>query len=85
MVLCALYVVFCARAFDYYMLDQVSLPIPILRCRNRKVLFYCHYPDKLLSTNRTSLAMKAYRLVLDTLEELTTAMAHTTLVNSKYT
>lgn len=85
MLLCALYVVICARAFDYYMLDQVSLPIPILRCRNRKVLFYCHYPDKLLSTNRTSLAMKAYRLVLDTLEEVTTAMAHTTLVNSKYT
>ena len=85
MFLCALYVVFWAGNIDYYILDLVSLPVPILRCRNRKVLFYCHYPDKLLATNRSSLTMKVYRLVLDSLEEATTGMAHTILVNSRYT
>ena len=85
MVLCALWVVLFAGHKDYYILDQVSLPIPILRCRNRKVLFYCHFPDKLLSTNRGSLVMKVYRFFLDNLEEITTGMAQTTLVNSKFT
>ena len=67
------------------MLDQVSLPIPLLKCRNRKVFFYCHHPDKLLQTNRSSCLMKAYRFVLDNLEEITTGMSHTVVVNSKYT
>ena len=85
MLLCAIYVVLFAGAFEYYILDQVSLPIPLLRCRNRKVLFYCHHPDKLLSTNRSSLIMKVYRFFLDAAEEITTGLAQTTLVNSKYT
>ena len=63
----------------------MSLPIPLLRLRNRNVLFYCHFPDKLLSTNRKSYIMQAYRFVLDHLEELTTAMAYTVLVNSRFT
>lgn len=85
MLLCALWVVLCAGSFYCYLLDQVSLPIPLLRCRNRKVLFYCHFPDKLLSTNRASIIMRVYRFFLDHLEELTTAMAHTVLVNSRFT
>ena len=48
MLLCAIWVVLFAGGFDYYMLDQVSLPVPLLRCRNRNVFFYCHHPDKLL-------------------------------------
>ena len=52
---------------------------------NSKVLFYCHYPDKLLSTNRGSLIMRSYRLILDTVEELTTGMAQTIVVNSEFT
>jgi alpha-1,3/alpha-1,6-mannosyltransferase len=83
--LCALWVTFFAGPFDYYVIDLSSFPIPILRCRNRKVLYYCHYPDKLLCTNRRGYLMKAYRCVLDSMEEVTTGMAHTTLVNSKFT
>ena len=75
MVLCAIWVVLFAGGFDYYLLDQVSLPIPLLKCRNRKVFFYCHHPDKLLQTNRRSCLMKAYRFVLDNLEEVTTGLA----------
>ena len=52
MLLCALYVFFWAGSFDYIVLDLVSFPIPLLRLLNRRVLFYCHYPDKLLCTDR---------------------------------
>ena len=84
MILCALYVLLFTGGYDWYVIDQVSLPIPLLRCRG-KVLFYCHYPDKLLSTNRRNCVMKLYRVVLDFWEEVTTAFATVTLVNSKYT
>ena len=85
MLLCALYVVLFAGHYDYYILDQVSFPIPILRCRSRNVFFYCHYPDKLLSTDRSSFLKRFYRFFLDLIEELTTAMAKTIVVNSLFT
>lgn len=34
--------------------------------------FYCHFPDLLLATNRSSLLTKLYRFPLDLLEEITT-------------
>lgn len=86
MVLCALYVVtFRSSEFDYFILDQVSFPIPILKLVNSKVLFYCHYPDKLLSTKRSSVVMRFYRYFLDLFEELTTGMAQLIVVNSGFT
>jgi alpha-1,3/alpha-1,6-mannosyltransferase len=84
MMLCALYVLVMCGRFDLYVVDQVSLPVPLLRLRSR-VLFYCHHPDKLLCTNRGNILMKAYRTVLDFFEEVTTALASITLVNSEYT
>ena len=77
MMLCALWIVAFTNTdeYDYFILDQVSFPIPILKSINSKILFYCHYPDKLLSTNRKSFIMKAYRYLLDKLEEYTTGMA----------
>jgi alpha-1,3/alpha-1,6-mannosyltransferase len=85
MLLCAIWVVLFAGPVDCYVIDSVSFPIPILRCRNRKVLYYCHYPDKLLATNRRTCLVKMYRGVIDFVEEVTTGMAHTTLVNSNFT
>lgn len=84
MMLCALWVVLFAGRNEWYVIDQVSMPIPLLRCR-QKTLFYCHHPDKLLCTNRGNWLMKAYRCVLDFVEEVTTSFASVTLVNSKYT
>ena len=84
MLLCALYVVLFCGHFDWYVIDQVSLPVPLLRCRS-KVLFYCHHPDKLLCTNRQNWLMKLYRLFLDFFEEITTFCANVILVNSAYT
>jgi alpha-1,3/alpha-1,6-mannosyltransferase len=85
MLLCAMWVVCFAGPVDCYVIDSVSFPIPILRCRNRKVLYYCHYPDKLLSTNRRTIFVNLYRSIIDFCEEMTTGMAHTTLVNSNFT
>lgn len=67
-------------------LDQVSACIPILRLARtrKKVLFYCHFPDQLL-TQRESLLKRIYRLPLDWLEEYTTGMADCIVVNSHFT
>ena len=85
MVLCAISVCVFEGTFYAVILDQVSLPIPLLRLRYGNVFFYCHYPDKLLSTNRASIIMKVYRFFLDFAEEITTAMAKVIVVNSHFT
>jgi len=83
MLLCAIWLVlFMGGVYDYIILDQVSFPIPILKWSNKRVLFYCHFPDKLLSTNRGSIIMRTYRWFLDLAEELTTGAAQTIVVNS---
>jgi hypothetical protein len=72
-----------------------TLPVRQRHCRERtpgkwrscvcpKVLFYCHYPDLLLTTRQSSLK-RLYRAPLDWVEEKTTGMADTILVNSKFT
>ncbi|CAK4139444.1 unnamed protein product [Aphanomyces euteiches] len=71
---------------DIFFLDQVSLPIPLLRAYfGKPVYFYGHYPDKLLCTDRRSLLKRLYRLPLDSIEETTTCAADTMVVNSKFT
>ena len=86
MMLCAIWLlIYKANEYDYIILDQVSFPIPIIRLFNTKILFYCHFPDKLLSTKRDSSLMKFYRYFMDYIEEFTTGMAHTIVVNSNFT
>ncbi|XP_001655818.2 alpha-1,3/1,6-mannosyltransferase ALG2 [Aedes aegypti] len=72
--------------FDVVFCDLISLGIPILRLAraNPKVLFYCHYPDQLLS-KPGNLLKKYYRMPLNFLEEVTTGQADGILVNSKFT
>lgn len=48
------------------------------------MLFYCHFPDQLL-TARRSFLKRVYRAPLDWLEETTTGMADRVLVNSRFT
>lgn len=66
--------------------DLISLCIPFLKMARGpfRVIFYCHHPDKLLTTEGGFLK-KIYRAPLNWLEELTTAKADKVLVNSKYT
>lgn len=69
---------------DVVFCDQISACIPILRRSKAKVIFYCHFPDMLL-THRKGFLKKIYRVPIDRLEEWTTGQAHCVLVNSKFT
>jgi len=64
--------------------DGVSTQIPILRLRF-PVLFYCHFPDLLLCTQRGSFLKRLYRFPLDWLESTTTGLANVIVVNSNFT
>lgn len=65
-----------------YFVDQLSTCIPALRLlAQKRVVFYCHFPDKLLANGefvqgkmkrRGSALKRAYRLPMDWLEEVTT-------------
>ena len=78
------YNLFSPKRFDVIICDQISACIPILKLTRAKVLFYCHFPDQLL-TERKNILKKLYRCPLDKLEEVTTGMANRVLVNSKFT
>ncbi|XP_028738604.1 alpha-1,3/1,6-mannosyltransferase ALG2 isoform X1 [Peromyscus leucopus] len=87
MVFLALYVLFLSgEEFDVVVCDQVSACIPVFKLarRRKKVLFYCHFPDLLLS-KRNSTLKRFYRAPIDWIEEYTTGMADRILVNSQYT
>ncbi|OQS06520.1 alpha-1,3-mannosyltransferase [Thraustotheca clavata] len=71
---------------DIFLVDQVSLPVPLLRALwGRPVYFYGHYPDKLLCVDRSSILKSIYRLPLDKFEEWTTYASDAIVVNSKFT
>lgn len=77
--------------FDIIFCDQISAPIPLFKWfshvrngRTPKVIFYCHFPDLLL-TERKNLFKRIYRLPIDWMEEKTTGSADVILVNSKFT
>ena len=81
----AIYILLCHRSkFDIFVCDQVSACVPLLKLSGSKVLFYCHFPDQLL-TNRDWWMKKWYRRPLDWWEEKTTGMADEILVNSNFT
>lgn len=68
--------------------DQVSTPLLLLRILGIPNIFYCHYPDKLLSpgaSGATGLLKRLYRAPLDWFEEFTTGLADIVLVNSNFT
>lgn len=71
---------------DVIFCDSISLGIPILKFSqfSPKILFYCHFPDQLL-TKPGGFLKTAYRMPLNYLEEKTTGAADGVLVNSKFT
>jgi len=71
---------------DVVIADQVATTVPFVKLLSRApVVFYCHYPDKLLCTNRRGLGVRLYRVPLDWCEETCTGLADVVLVNSKFT
>ena len=61
-----------SQSFDVLFVDQLSSYIPVLRFTGAKILFYCHFPDKLL-TKRQSFLKRLYRMPIDFFEETTTS------------
>lgn len=96
-ILCAIlrqfYLVICLiwtgqiNQFDYFIVDQLSFCVPFLSLFSRKdtkVLFYCHFPDLLLS-KQTSFIKSLYRKPFDAIEEWTTGTSDNIVVNSSFT
>jgi len=74
-----------AGRFDVIFCNLISHTIPFLRVFSRaRIIFYCHFPDQLLTPPRHFL-YRLYRGPIDRLEELTTGMADRVLVNSHLT
>ncbi|KAH8985929.1 glycosyltransferase family 4 protein, partial [Lactarius hatsudake] len=84
-----------ASNYDVYFVGQLSTCIPALRLlAHKRVVFYCHFPDKLLAngefvegnmTKRGGLLKRAYRVPMDWLEEITIRNADIILANSSFT
>lgn len=70
--------------YDLIIVDQISAGLPVLRLTGAKILFYCHFPDKLL-TRRSNILKRIYRFGFDWFEEITTGMADDIVVNSLFT
>ncbi|ORX34503.1 putative glycolipid mannosyltransferase [Kockovaella imperatae] len=83
--------------FDVFIVDQQSVCVPVLRLvAGTRVVFYCHFPDKLLSAGwsiaadgtvkqKADLVRKLYRWPADKLEEWTTGQSDVILANSQFT
>ena len=70
---------------DVIFCDLVAHIIPLLRLLSRaRIVFYCHFPDQLLTPPRRGL-YQAYRRPIDWLEEVALGMADRVLVNSRFT
>jgi len=83
MVYITLYLMFKLNT-DVVFVDQVSTPLLLLYLLNYPTLFYCHFPDLLLSAGRGGIK-GLYRYPLDLLEEFTTGLADVVFVNSGFT
>jgi alpha-1,3/alpha-1,6-mannosyltransferase len=71
-------------------MDVLPTPLPFLRwTTNAALLFYCHFPDQLLtrttSRNSNTSSRRWYRSVFDALENRTMQYADTIVVNSQFT
>ena len=76
------------QSADFVLTDQVSatnLAVRMFRLARKSLVFYCHYPDVLLCTDRSGFFKRIYRLPFDSLERYTTGMCDVLLVNSEFT
>jgi alpha-1,3/alpha-1,6-mannosyltransferase len=71
---------------DLIVLDVLSTPLPLLRLTDAALLFYCHFPDQLLTRRMNpGFLTRMYRRIMDRLEASTMACSDTTVVNSQFT
>ena len=69
-----------------FFVDQLSAGIPLLRLLQPRprIIFYCHFPDKLLA-KKGGLLKTLYRGPFDWLESWSTGCSDTIVVNSSFT
>ncbi|KAH3669337.1 hypothetical protein OGAPHI_001458 [Ogataea philodendri] len=75
------------KSSDVLFADQLSYCLPLIylfKGPKTKVIFYCHFPDKLLASH-SGFARRVYRAVFDTIEEFSMGFADKILVNSNFT
>lgn len=73
--------------YDYFIVDQLSFAVPILHLFSKadsRILFYCHFPDQLLS-KKGGLIKQLYRIPFNFIEEWSTGVSDKIIVNSKFT
>ena len=86
-VLCAFHILLDSTShFDYIIVNEVSYPIPLLRLKCSKILFYCDNPSRRRrsKTSDTSIFFKLLFIIINLIQELTTGMAHTILVDCQF-
>ncbi|XP_044738940.1 alpha-1,3/1,6-mannosyltransferase ALG2 [Chrysoperla carnea] len=84
-ILAAFHIILFDKTADIIFVDSISVVIPILRLFTKsKIIYYCHYPDMLLSQPGGTLK-QIYRMPLNLMEEYSIYWAHKTLVNSYFT
>ncbi|KAI9746804.1 MAG: Alpha-1,3-mannosyltransferase-like protein, partial [Candelina submexicana] len=71
---------------DAFFIDQLSACTPLLRFfqPNTRIIFYCHFPDKLLA-QRKNWVKRLYRVSFDAWESWTTGLSDSIVVNSNFT
>ncbi|KAL3995125.1 Glycosyl transferases group 1 family protein [Acanthocheilonema viteae] len=90
MCIAALYICIFLKRTELVFSDSISSCLLIFRIFrllglfNARIVFYCHFPDQLLTT-RKSMIKKFYRMFIDWFETWTMAMADLICVNSKFT
>ena len=69
-----------------FFVDQLSASVPLLKLLqpNARVIFYCHFPDKLLA-KKGGLLKTLYRGPFDWVESWSTGCSDTIVVNSNFT
>lgn len=72
---------------DVFIVDQLSAGLPWLAYLHpdTKILFYCHFPDLLLTQNRANLWKSLYRIPFDYVEKYSMTFADSVVVNSGFT
>lgn len=73
--------------FDFFIVDQLSFCVPFLiqfSRRDCKIMFYCHFPDQMLSKKEGFIKM-LYRIPFNFIEEWTTGLSDCIIVNSNFT
>jgi alpha-1,3/alpha-1,6-mannosyltransferase len=84
--LLSIHIIKSSAKYDVFFVDQLSTCVPFLQLLGgTRVVFYCHFPDKLLANGafvegkmkmRGSVLKRLYRIPMDWWEELTTGTCY---------